>query len=526
MRHIAVLPFLALAVFAGAQAPYQNPKLPVEQRVQDLLKRMTTEEKIAKLRSDGNPAVYGPALSTTGFGFIPLYPLRSEDPTKLAGELNSWQEMAKKSRLGIPPMPYEESLHGLIDHGHTSFPQAIALAATWDPTLIHKVAEDIADEDRAQGVRQVLSPVINVDRDARWGRMEESYGEDPLLTSKIAVAFVSALEKAGVVTTPKHYVANLWDGGRDSNSVQISERSLFDIYMPPFKACFQEGGSRSVMCSYNAVNDVPCACDPWLLTDVLRKQWGFQGYVVSDWGATNNVFDRFNMSQTEAQSAAFLLNAGMDAEHPGVYLYGKPLEDAVKQGLVTQKTLDQAVSRVLRVKFEIGLFDDPMVDPAKAAAEATNPEHTDMARQAAERAMVLLKNDHDTLPLSTSLKHIAVFGDLANQEVPLGGYAGDGNREHRKSLLQGLRDHVTGTEIDFLQGCSLGDSTALPSIPNSALQTPTGQPGLKAEYWSNQTFEGSPAMTRTDPDVDFNWDSQSPPPAFPASIFRFAGPAL
>jgi beta-glucosidase len=515
MRHTAVLPLLALSVLASAQLPYQNSKLPVPQRVQDLLKRMTTQEKIAQLRSDANPSVFNPQLSTTGYGFIPLYPLRDIAPDKLAETVNSWQATAKKSRLGIPPMPYEESLHGLIDHGHTSFPQAIALAATWDPELIHNVATDIADEDRAEGVRQVLSPVINVCRDSRWGRMEESYGEDPLLTGKIAVAFVSALEKAGVVTTPKHFVANLWDGGRDSNSVQISERSLRDIYMAPFKAVFQEGGSRSVMCSYNAVNGVPCASDPWLLTDVLRKEWGFHGYVVSDWGAANNVWERFHQVGTEEECAAALLNAGMDAEHPGQYIFGKGLEDAVAHGLVSQKVLDQAVGRVLTVKFEIGLFDDPMVDPAKAAQEATNANHTALAEETAERAMVLLKNDRNTLPLSSSVHSVAVFGDLANEPVPLGGYSGDGNREHRKTILEGLQSHGQITKFTFVPGCSLGAGAALPAIRTDALQTEDGQPGLKGEYWANQNFEGNPALTRTDPQINFNWDNDSPAPGFP-----------
>lgn len=513
---VSLLSYGAIALGAGQDTPtYKNSKLPVEQRVQDLLKRMTTQEKIAQLRSDGNPQVFEGPLKTTGFGFIPLYPLRGLTPAKLADTINGWQKEAMGSRLGIPFMPYEESLHGCIDSGHTSFPQAIALASTWDPELIHRVALAISEEDRSNGVRQVLSPVINVVRDARWGRMEESYGEDPLLTSRIAVAFVTALEKAGVVTTPKHYVANLWDGGRDSHAVEISLRSLFDVYMSPFKAVFQEAGARSVMCSYNAVNGVPCASDHWLLTDVLRGDWGFKGYVVSDWGAANNVWERFHVVGTEEQCAAALLNAGMDAEHPGIYIYGKALDDAVAHGLISQKVLDTAVGRILRVKFEIGLFDDPYVDPAKAAAAATDPAHTALAREAAERAMVLLKNDSNVLPLPTSIHHVAVFGDLANGQVPLGGYSGTGNRAERKSILQGLRDHSPSTQFDFVSGCSIGGENLLPPIPTSALQTPDGQPGLKGEYWTNMTFQGEPKIVRTDASIDFNWDDAPPASDFP-----------
>ncbi|HEY3783113.1 MAG TPA: glycoside hydrolase family 3 N-terminal domain-containing protein [Fimbriimonadaceae bacterium] len=511
---IAAVSLLILSVTgAKAQTPaYKNPSLPVEVRLKDLLGRMTVEEKIDQLRSDADPKVFLKALGTTGWGFIPLYGLRGTDPAAEAKQINEWQKIAQTSRLGIPVMPYEESLHGLIDKGHTSFPQAIALAATWDPALIHQVAKSIAAEDRSNGVRQVLSPVINVCRDARWGREEESYGEDPYLQSQIAVAFVSELEGAGVVTTPKHYIANVWDGGRDSNAVEISDRSLFDVYLPPFKAVFA-AGSRSVMCSYNAMNGVPCACDPWLLTDVLRGSLGFKGYVVSDWGAASNVMDRFQVVKTPAECAAALVNAGMEAEHPTVYI-SRYLDEAVSKGLISMKTLDQAAGRILRVKFEIGLFENPFVDPDKAAAEAINPEHTAIARTAAERAMVLLKNDHNTLPLSADYKNIAVFGDFVNDPVPLGGYSGTGNVEHRKSILQGLKDHSPSVNFNFVSGCSIGNGVVLPVIPTSALQTPDGKPGLKAEFFNNQNLEGAPALTRTDSTVDFDWVDEAPSKGF------------
>lgn len=487
--------------------------------MRDLLGRMTTEEKIMQLRSDADEKVYMPALGSTGFGFIAIYKLRGMDPAAMADKINSWQKLAMSSRLGIPVMPYEEALHGLIDKGHTSFPQAIAMAATWDPALVHQVAEAIASETAASGVHQVLSPVINVDRDARWGRMEESYGEDPLVTSAMGVAFVSAFEKSGVATTPKHYVANLWDGGRDSNSVHISERQLRDIYLEPFRACFQEGGSRSVMCSYNAVNGVPCASDPWLLTKVLRDEWGFKGYVVSDWGAASNVLETFHVVPDAEHAAAALLNAGMDSEAPSVYIYGKGLESAVKDGLISKQVLDRAVSRVLRVKFEKGLFDHPFVDSAQAARLAVDAGHTALAKEAAERAMVLLKNDHNTLPLGPSIKRIAVFGDLANGPVPLGGYSGTGNVETRKSILQGLRDHSPNVQFDFVEGCSMGAGSVLPAIPASSLQTEDGQPGLKGDYYANQTFEGSPTLTRVDKTVDFDWGDDSPDKSIPVDHF-------
>lgn len=508
---ITVASLCLLGSAFGQTAPYKNPKLSVDARVKDLLGRMTVPEKIAQLRSDSEPAVLQGALPTTGFGFDIVYRDRASTPADAARHINESQQLAAKSRLGIPVIPWEEALHGLLLDGHTSFPQSIGMAASWDPDLVHQCADAVAQETRAEGVRQVLSPVINVVRDARWGRVEETYGEDPLLTSKMGVAFVSAFEKNGVVTTPKHYVANLWDGGRDSNSVHISERQLRDIYMEPFRAVVEEGGARSLMCSYNAVNGVPCADDHWLLTDVLRGEWKFPGYVISDYGAASNIIDDYHQSATQEGAAALMINAGMEVEAPSVYLSGKPLEEAVANGLVSKKALDTAVGRVLRVKFELGLFDDPMVDPAVAASLANSQAHRDLALAAARRTMVLLKNDGDVLPLKKT-GSVLVLGDLANEPVPLGGYSGDPGK--RKSILEALRESAPSSQISFDPGCSINPNAALPAIPASALGG-----GLKGEYWSNQAFEGSPTLTRTDPTVDFNWGDGAPADGLPVDHF-------
>lgn len=511
-RFASVLALIAgFSSFAAAQTPaYKNPHLPVESRVRDLLGRMTTEEKLAQLRSDSEPTTYEPALQTTGFGSLIIYRMRSMDPATLAEELNRLRSLASKSRLGIPFLTYEEALHGLILDGHTSFPQSIGLAASWDPALVHQVADAIAEEAHAQGVSQVLSPVINVVRDARWGRVEETYGEDPLLSARMGVAFVSAFENKGIVTTPKHYVANLWDGGRDSNSVHISERQLFEIYMPPFEAVIREAGASSIMCSYNAVNGVPVASDPWLLDKVLRGHLGFNGFVLSDWGAASNVFNTFHQAATAPQAAALLVKARMNSEAPSVYLYGKPLEEAVKRGLVSPRELDRAVSDILRVKFSKGLFDAGPVDPEEAAKMATSPEHRSLALEAARKAMVLLKNDAGLLPLPKGTR-LAVLGDIADSPIPLGGYSG--NPGKRDTILEALR-RETGGRILFIPGCSINPDAALPAIPASALGG-----GLKGEYWDTQEMSGSPKVTRNDPTVDFNWGGDAPMPGFAIDHF-------
>ncbi|HEY3782301.1 MAG TPA: glycoside hydrolase family 3 N-terminal domain-containing protein [Fimbriimonadaceae bacterium] len=514
LRKLALL--AACIAVLGSQSlaqTYKDPHAPVEARVQDLLKRMTLAEKLGQLRSDNKPSVYEGPLQTIGCGGLGIWTLRTLTPEQLATKLNEIQTMSLKNRLGIPIMPYEEALHGLIQNGHVSFPQAIAFAATWDPDFVHQCAEAIASETRSIGIRQVLSPVINVDRDARWGRMEETYGEDPYLTGKTAVAFVSAFEKAGVAATPKHFVANYGDGGRDSNSVHISERELRDIYLEPFRMAFEDGGASSVMVSYNAINGIPCASNHWLLTDVLRKEYGFQGFAISDWGAANNVYEMFHQARDYEHTAALELNAGMDCEDPTIFVFGKPLDDAVRDGLISMKTIDESVSRVLRIKFKLGLFDDRMVDPAKAAALANSQPHRDLAEEAARRSMVLLKNENATLPLSKNVKRIAVFGDIADGPTPLGGYSGE--LDNLPSLLDGLKQKQPETQFDFVPGCTISPDGALPAIPTEALQTPDGQPGLKAEYFTNIDLKGEPAFTRVDPSVSFDWGQKAPKEGFP-----------
>ncbi|MCA1947695.1 MAG: beta-glucosidase, partial [Armatimonadetes bacterium] len=298
-----------LVLAAPDRLPYQNPNLPVEARVRDLLGRMTLEEKLAQLRCDGRPEVYEPALKTTGFGEIaPI--LRGYGHSEAARKANEIQRMAMQSRLKIPVIIHDEALHGLLSKGCTSFPQAIGLAATWNPELVGRVAAAIADETKARGVRHVLSPVINVVRDARWGRVEETYGEDPLLHSDLGVAFVAAFERAGVVTTPKHYLVNVWDGGRDSHAVDVSERLLREIYLPPFEAVIRQAGARSVMASYNSVNGRPASASKWLLTDILRGELGFHGYVVSDYGSVGGVLWAHRTAATPEEAAAQCLMAG------------------------------------------------------------------------------------------------------------------------------------------------------------------------------------------------------------------------
>lgn len=493
------------AIFA-ADPPYKNSELPIDTRVEDLLKRMTTAEKINQLRCDIRENVWGPAIDTTGFGetYDILRPLTSLDAAKRANEV---QARSMKSRLGIPIVIHDEALHGLIGNGTTSFPQSIGMAATWNPSMVGRVAAAIAEETRARGVRHVLSPVINVVRDARWGRVEETYGEDPLISSRMGVTFVREFESRGVATTPKHYVANVGDGGRDSHSIQISERALREIYLPPFEAVIKEAGASTIMSSYNSVNGVAASANKWLLTDILRGEYGFKGWVASDYGAVSGIQFAHRNTGSAKETAAAALNAGMESEWPDVYIWGEGLDQAVKEGLIGKKVLDEAVRRVLRIKFKTGVFDEPLADPARVQQIVQSPAHRQVALEAARQAMVLLKNEQNTLPLKSGLKSIAVIGANAKDGIPLGGYSGF--NVPTKSILEAIKERAgNGVRVEWAKGTQFGRGTSIPAIEPSAFQ------GLKGEYFKNQNLSGTPALTRNDPQIAFNWHAGAPADGF------------
>jgi beta-glucosidase len=492
--------------------PYQDPNLPVELRVQDLLGRMTLEEKIAQVQCSTADVEAPGGLGPDGLGGLAVV-LRDETARTGAEKANRIMKLAlTKTRLGIPLIIHDEALHGILARGGSVFPQAIGLAATWNPDLVERVARAIGREARTRGIRQVLSPVVNIARDVRWGRTEETYGEDPFLTSAMGVAFCRGVEGQGVITTPKHYAANVGDGGRDSQAVHFSERLLREVYFPAFKACVQSGGANSVMAAYNSLNGIPCSADPWLLTDVLKNEWGFQGFVVSDYGSVNGVWSKHATAATKKEAAVQALEAGLDMELPGVDVYGKPLLEALQEGLVSEAVLDRAVARILSAKFRLGLFDKPYVDPAEAARVNDSPEHRALALEAARQSIVLLKNDNGLLPLPKNLKTIAVLGPCAD-DVRLGGYSGFGVK--LVSVLEGIKNRASaGTKVVYAKGCEL-ETSSLPVIPEANFAPaggPDGAHGLKAEYFNNPLLEGAPALVRVDPAINFDWAMGPPAP--------------
>jgi beta-glucosidase len=520
----ALLTLCALLTIAWSQtAPpaYRNPKLRVDERVRDLLSRMTLEEKFWQLfmipgdlddpSHDYSHGVFGLQISTRPSADGPRDPLPPREAARAHAErINAIQRFfVEHTRLGIPIIPFEEAVHGLSREGATMFPAAIGLAATWDVGLMSRVSSAIAAETRSRGIRQVLSPVVNIADDVRWGRVEETYGEDPYLSAEMAQAFVGAFEQAGIVATPKHFVANVGEGGRDSYPIDRSERALDERYFPPFEAAIRKAGARSVMTAYNSVDGSPATQNRRLLNGILKRDWAFRGFVISDAAATGGA-TVLHMTEPDTPTAAKdAWEAGLDVVFQSSYPQYRPYWEAVRRGSVAPAVIDAAVSRVLRVKFELGLFEQPYVDPDRAASSNGSADHLALAREAARASLVLLKNDGGTLPLGPGVKSVAVIGRDA-EEARLGGYSGPG--VEKISILDGLRRRLTSADVQYVPGPgrTIRDDVVVPSEQLESTVDGRSVAGLRGEYFDNIRLEGEPRLVRTDRRVDFGWTLNSP----------------
>lgn len=502
--------------------PYKNPKLPVEERVEDLLKRMTVEEKFWQIymmpgdldagKERFKDGIFGFQVATVGSSDPQMRQLLQYNPKMTAAEtvkkVNRIQRyFVEETRLGIPAIIFDEALHGLVRGGATAFPQSIALAATFDTTLVSRVSTAIARETKSRGIRQILSPVVNLATDVRWGRVEETYGEDPRLSADMGVSFVKNFERMGVITTPKHFVANSGDGGRDSNPIHYTERFLEETHLVPFKACFQQGGSQSVMTAYNMLDGTPCTANSWLTIDKLRKEWGFDGFTIADADAVGIIHKLHHTIRNWEEAGATAVNNGLDVIFQTTYEEHEPFLEACRKGLITEEALNRAVRQVLKAKFRLGLFEHPYMDESEADRWNACAEHRALAREAACRSMVLLKNDNHVLPLSDDLKRIAVIGQDA-VEARLGGYSGPG--VNKVSIVEGLKNRLKGkTEVVYEEGCKRVNPQWL-TVPEGCLFQENGKPGLSASYFKNIRWEGAPALKRTDKTVQFSWTLFAP----------------
>lgn len=515
------LAVLLLGLFVPSVAaqtpPYRDTTLSSAARARDLLGRMTVAEKFWQLyMSPGSLDDPAHDYSNGAFGLqigVDSATARLTDPAAIARahaeRVNAIQRyFVEQTRLGIPIIPFDEVLHGLMRAGATVLPQAIGLAATWDTALMGRVATAIARETRHRGVRQALSPVINLASDARWGRVEETYGEDPFLTSRMGVAFMSPFERLGVVTTPKHFVANVGDGGRDSYPIELSARHLAEYHFPPFRAAVREAGARSVMTAYNSVDGVPATQNSWLLREQLRRAWGFAGFVISDAAATGGATVLHMTEPNTPTAAQHAWEAGLDVVFQSTWEQHRPYLSAVTQGLVAPTILDAAVSRVLRAKFALGLFEQPYVDPDSAAHwSAANTAHQALAREAAEASLVLLKNEGGALPLASTARRIAVLGVDAEEARP-GGYSGAARL--RTTILEGIRARAEreGRAVVYAPGPGRFEG-GHEVVPADRL-THDGAAGLRGVYFANLALEGASTLERVDPQLDFGWTLSGP----------------
>lgn len=522
----AIIPLAILAVgTTPAQLHYTNPDLPVHSRVEDLLGRMTPEEKFRQLFMVVGEVGPDSARYANGiFGLQLDRGTNAQNATQqliggaqgtagapLLKRINASQHyFLKHTRLGIPFIPYEEALHGLVLPGATQFPQSIALAASFDTTLMGQVSRAIALETRARGIRMVLSPVVNLATDVRWGRVEETYGEDPLLASWMGVAYVKAMESRGIITTPKHFVANHGDGGRDSYPAFHSERLLRETYLKPFEACIKRGGARSIMTAYNSLNGRPCSANSWLLNDLLRTDWGFRGFVISDAAATgganvlhytaSNYADAGRQSVENGQDVIFQTDLAHET------LFNPPYLD----GSAKQAAIDSAVARVLRMKFELGLFDEPYQNDSLLHALDLQL-HNELAYEMAVKSAVLLKNRKGTLPIPNKSAKILVVGRDAVDARP-GGYSGPGRAP--VSILTGLSTQLSrGVQVSNHQGVDRVEQNYT-AVPAHVLFHGEGsrETGLVGTYFDGIDLSTAPAFTRTDAQIDFQWTLFGPDP--------------
>jgi beta-glucosidase len=518
MRTAILICLLSSAGFAQQVPLYQDPAAPLDRRVDDLISRMTLEEKVSQLMND-SPAI---------------------------------------ERLGVPAYNWwNECLHGVARSGRaTVFPETIGLAATWDTDLIFRVATAISDEARAKynefvrrGKRNIYqgltfwTPNINLFRDPRWGRGMETYGEDPYLTGRMAVNLIRGLQGDDpkylkTIATAKHYAVHSGpEALRHTFDAAIADSDLFATYLPQFEAAIKEGGVWSVMCAYNRVDGLPACANPRLLDEILRKQWGFQGYVVSDCGAIGDIYLNHKSAPNAQEGVARALKAGTDL-NCGVE-YGNVLA-AVRAGLIQEAEVNQALRRLAAARFKLGMFDPPEMVPYARIPYSVNdsPAHRALALETARKSMVLLKNEGKTLPLSKSLKTIAVIGpDADDVDVLLGNYNGEPSTP--VTPLEGIRRKVgASTKVLYARGSDLAPNLPhFEAIPASALSPSgdaDGRHGLQGEYFASGNFDGKlhrpreltypgsgqlvgqvpanprPLFTRVDPQVDFRWWDGAP----------------
>jgi len=484
---LLIVLFLPISNQAQSTLKYKNSKLSSKERTLDLLKRMTIEEKVGQLLCPLGWEMYvkkGDEISCSekfkqlikerNVGM--LWAVYRADPwtqKTLANGLNP--ELAAKAgnalqkyiientRLGIPIFLAEECPHGHMAIGTTVFPTGIGLASTWSPETIEAVGSIISKEIRLQGAHIGFGPVIDLVRDPRWSRVEETYGEDPILSGTLAAAFIKGAgagdlkKKYSVVSTLKHFTAyGIPEGGQNGNVSFVGMHELHTNFLPPFRAAIQ-AGALSIMTSYNSIDGIPCTSNRYLLTDILRKDWKFNGFTISDLGSIEGLKENHYVAQTIEEAAMMSASAGLDVDLGGNAFVS--LISAVKNKKIAASVIDTAVYRVLRLKFDMGLFEHPYVDPATAKKEVRSAENIALARKSAQESVVLLENKKNILPLKKNNIKIAVIGPNAdNVYNMLGDYTAPQETGNVKTVLAGIKAKVSGSQVEYVKGCAIRDT--------------------------------------------------------------------
>lgn len=520
MKRTAIIFVMAVGFFNQTHAqkkyPYQNAQTPVEDRVQDLLSRMTLEEKVRQMdmyrgdffkdKEDFAKSKSAEKIGKLGIGAIhDLYPRSA----KMINDLQT--NVIKGNRWGIPALIMCEMLHGYLDEGSTAFPMNIGLGATWDVNVMDKVGKVIGMEARAHGVHFGFGPNLDLGREPRWGRVAETFGEDAFLNSEIGLAFIKGLQgddlksDRSIIAEPKHFaVHGIPQAGGNSSPILVGERSAREDHLPSFQKAFTKGGALGTMCAYSELDGIPCAANHWLLTDVLRKEWGFKGIVVSDLGAIKYIQTTHKVADSPKDAIREAVSSGVDMQFYDFSneFWQNTIIELVNEKKLTMENIDRAAGGVLRLKFLLGLFENPYTDKNLIKERFHTKENQAVALEAAQKSMILLKNDNNILPLSKSIKNIAVIGPNANASR-MGGYAP--KNSVGTTVFEGIQQIVGKTaNVVYEEGVPLIVKGQI--IPSKYLFTPDeAQNGLKGEYFNNRNLEGTPALTRIDSQLEFDW---------------------
>lgn len=507
---------------------YKDTNLPIEERVQILLSQMTLEEKTAQLDMTRgvefatvvHPAHFCAVADTSEFDFDAMKKAFGDrgigfvhDTYSIPGNLNKIQRFfVEHTRLGIPCMFTGEALHGLSYPGCTIYPVPLALGATFDPDLVKKVGKDIGREARILGIHEILAPNLDVSRDPRWGRTEETFGEDTYLSSCMAAAIISGeqgenLSKEGVLAEPKHYcVHGIPEGGRNCAPARVGNREIESCYLPVFEAGICKGGARNVMASYNCIDGEAVISSEHYLREILHGRWGMKGYVRADFGAVRRLKTHHHMTDSDRESIKQAFHAGLQVQgfdFPTEF-WEKTLADLVRTGEISEALLDDAVARVIRTKFELGLFEQPYVDEENYRDIIRSDLHRNHAYQAAAEGVVLLKNRNQILPVSSELKTIALLGPCSAKQQ-IGGYSSVPYGYAVPSVYEELKK-VLGDNVEIRQcdGCEITENH-FEKLPESWYVD-----GVELEYYKNGNFEGSPVGHSHEKSLSFNWILSKP----------------